>query len=122
MREIKFKIWDIDNKLMIHSAIELKNDSILHRFNLEERTSNNVIWLQFTGLKDVKGVDIYEGDIFQSIENSLGNIIETPKLKYEDSRWILKGKNKNFEYFDYYEADTELCVIGNIHENLELLK
>lgn len=79
---------------------------------------------QFTGLHDKNGKEIYEGDVFKSILNSLGNELINSKLVYEGLRWVLKdsSKNRNFEYLDYYEADTELEVIGNIYENRELLE
>jgi len=77
---------------------------------------------KLTGLKDKKGVDICEFDILKSIYNSIGNLVCTPKLVYEDLRWVLKGTNGNFEYLDYYESYTELLVIGNVYENPELLK
>lgn len=76
---------------------------------------------QFTGEVDEHGAEIYEHDIFESVYNSLGNFVDTPHLVYENLRWVLKGRNRNFEYLDYYEPDTQLSVIGNMFDNPELL-
>ena len=121
MRIIKFRAWDSDNKELIQfEKIRILPDETLVSEIFE---GERYIWIPFIGLHDKNGKEIYEGDIFKSILNSLGNELINPKLVYEELRWVLKdnSKNRNFEYLDYYEADTELEVVGNIYEHSHLI-
>lgn len=107
MREIKFRIWDINARKWLKSF----NTNLLdiHEFNLAKI-------MQYTGLKDKNNKEIYEGDIFHIGSKKILYVVE----------WIdcgLKGrqiKNKSWIGLDYWKDDIE--VIGNIYENSELIK
>jgi len=82
---------------------------------------------QYTGLKDCKGNEIYEGDIVSWTGYRLGGKSITGKpyerynsvVKFVESTWHYRGKKNSLFHIDIYE-DTE--VIGNIYENKDLLE
>jgi len=80
---------------------------------------NNVanIYMQYTGLKDCRGVEIYEGDILGNGKNNK-NIYE---VTFEDGCFdnTLIFEDESYEYF---HNSYQLEVIGNIYENPELIQ
>lgn len=82
--------------------------------------------MQYTGLLDKNGKDVYEGDIVR-FENADGN--HDCETIYEPPRFVFKRKDGAYlqpALFNGIEliniASQQLEVIGNIYENLELLK
>lgn len=71
-------------------------------------------WLQFTGLKDVKGEEIYKGDIVK-YEDRIGYV----QFYSESEGYDYSGWGYSNQQIGEQLQDTE--VIGNIYENFELL-
>ena len=120
MREIKFRAWIENRKLMCDVfSIRFSREG-QYQIYMKDNTGFNwltgAIPLQFTGLKDKNDKEIYEGDIVQHIEKDKG-WYTTQKHKEID---IIKMEhyNKYTQLWSMYEYE----VIGNIYENPELLK
>ena len=140
MREIKFRAWSIredgdgakfgriinlfdlfrDSKLMakmkLHElAYASTDESILGK--------GDITPMQFTGLLDKNGKEIYEGDIIQ-FTTYIGEIVRG-KVYFENCSFKVDIEfNEQIECFDLGDNErvSEIDVIGNIYENKELLK
>ena len=118
MREIKFRAWD--GKELSYSHKDLGNWFLEHD-DMKEL-------MQFTGLKDKNGKEIYEGDIlkfnlyYTIVRNGIVDISDNEDYgSNRISGFYLETYEGRYVHMDsYYLDDTE--VIGNIYENPELLK
>jgi len=136
-REIKFRVWDKEDKRMItheQDFIPLKVTSIgLLRLNPHHVESFWEIMpierfelMQFTGVKDSNGVGIYEGDLFEDLGSDFDYLL--CEWNSTHGHFEINGYFKDHEGEQRIEehalllANTEdLTVIGNIHTNPDLL-
>lgn len=109
-REIKFRVWDKKNVFML----EWKK---IERWWLQtlNELSEEYVFMQFTGLKDCKGKDIYEGDIVEIWK-------ETKTIEWDEHIAGFSWKGATMEqYLMFRKLVAEKAeVIGNIYENPNL--
>jgi len=122
MKEIKFRAWDNqEQKMFFPSRIDFDCDgaTIMCGKNycnddLEfDWFGNSKTLMQYTGLKDKNGVEIYEGDIMVYDKLSPSYYV----VKCIDNSFVLDGNVTFVERLYFKERE----VIGNIYENKELL-
>jgi uncharacterized phage protein (TIGR01671 family) len=118
--EIKFRVWVLKSKQLIQPCYAeiFKDGSFSGGYNY--LNSTECILMQFTGLKDKNGKEIYFGDLMKQERSDI--IYEVVWYK---SAWAIKHKTKNAIWHQEFCNGVRLKfyeVIGNIHENPELIK
>ena len=151
MNEIKFRAYDEEHKLMVysdnqpdgyeweinehHGVICMYYDYIDDDFGGNVCYGEHLPIMQYTGIKDKNGKEIYEGDIlvykFKSYFSG-SNQVAYYIVKYEDGMFCIYVEEFNDNNQKEWVQEDRLCeslikidkleVIGNIYENPELLE
>jgi len=104
-------------------------DLIFHEYtDVEDHFDNDeLVFMQFTGLLDKNGKETYEGDIvtieYKDFEDQTKG--RNAEVYFQDYRacWAVKpGPHTNQDMYVYTKPGNSIEVIGNVHENPELLK
>lgn len=113
MKDIKFRAWIEDKELgNIWAYFGLWDNN----FWIKEKESPV---MQYTGLKDKNGKEIYEGDILKSSFNWI-SVVEYKAPNFIDR--VLVQKSQKYESTHYMHGEENAYeIIGNIYENPDLL-
>lgn len=113
MRQIKFRVFDtFENKMIyddVASYISFNDDGVVNNRNIFGVTHV----MQFTGLHDKNGKEIYEGDIVKYM-GVFGKIDY-----FKDGFWI--NCSTKGAYREIRDNHKHIEIIGNVHENKDLL-
>ena len=110
MREIKFRAWDVERKSWMNEQDAYNEVQEQGRWNPERGQFYKL--MQFTGLYDKNGKEIYEGDIYKWRD-------EIGTITYDNACFNCTAGNGNNEL---YSMVDDIEIIGNIYENPELIK
>ena len=123
MRDIKFRAWDNNEEWMVDDMLlsfdgEILTDDVQPHDTpykeIELADEGRYELMQYTGMKDVNGVEIYEGDILQSEHYFRYQVV------FKGDCWRCEPlKNSGFKN---RFIGRDLKVIGNIYENPDLLE
>lgn len=123
MREIKFRAWDKENEVMIYPKGILFDGRVVNFSCGILEPFEGCELMQYTGLKDKNGKEIYEGDIVETVTAS-GNPFGTiDVVRCQDGGFKLVDVTDSL--LPIYIGDKEVIsieVIGNIYENPELIE
>lgn len=117
----KFRAWDKKRKVMVYGVYPKPDGYIYAQLTPTAETMwLNAEIMQFTGLTDKNGKEIYEGDVIEHWDNKyiVPNFIPLDR-SYEATN-IKDNENGSDDWMSMSNVDWE--VIGNIYENPKLFK
>ncbi|MCU5181557.1 YopX family protein [Bacillus toyonensis] len=128
MREIKFRAWSkAANMFLDITGFETEKGRVYGLFHDGDYIGydkEDIHLMQYTGLKDKNGKEIYEGDIVSRHDGGIHfqeEALAEHVVKWGNFGWIPFEIGEGYQKCVYGEI-YEFIVIGNIYENSELLK
>jgi uncharacterized phage protein (TIGR01671 family) len=126
----KFRAWNIKEKRMLFCDwLEISMDGKIYDMRYHsggEEVTDEYIIMQYTGLKDKNGKEIYEGDIISYPEYprhiAIANTHELPaSVVFSRGKFAVSGKDLYY-WVSEHNGIGIASIIGNIYKNPELLK
>lgn len=151
MRPIKFRVWDkkytimLDPEAFNRNDIWIGGDGSVYEIEewsgysgggkIENNVSDQYILMQYTGLKDKEGGEIYEGDVVTLTKHDEEYVIQgngyldvgiekgwnmQGEVKFLYNCWFIDERDEKGCPLDF-EGEKALKIIGNIYQNKELI-
>lgn len=123
MREIKFRAWNhVVSKMVYQPTLEEDGNTYMHFAYTKEGAFESCQLMQYTGLKDVNGKEIYEGDILaeRDILADGGHPDKLFVAEFDDRGCFIAKEigPPDFALLD----DYDFVIVGNLYEHPELLE
>jgi len=128
MKEIKFRAWDKQKKIETNWKCYDNMFYFMDKYTgvwIRDDEFERFVLLQYTGLKDRNGIEIYEGDIGRwYIAKGNEFILFEVLWIEEEARFMGRYKDEygNYRFISLINSDKGLEIIGNIYEKPELLE
>lgn len=132
MRELKFRVWDKETEQMFTFAeidsIDFTDDFITFRKNNKNSIAEylqdfkNIELMQYTGLQDKNGIEIFEGDIVMHMGSLYTPVYERAIYMAYDVKQFNFNNKEPITQFNCIWRDDGCEIVGNIYENKELLQ
>lgn len=118
-KEIKFRAWDGEDMYIPEIQENEQGENINDWFT----SFRNVTLMQYTGLTDKNGKEIYEGDVVEYLERGMKNCVGIGQVFWDKDGWSVEGfyDGSQDEPGRAFSENAQLEIIGNIWENPELL-
>jgi len=135
-RQIKFRAWDKKNHTMVKvweitwtgfdgeqvDSFFAVNPVVKGEYIIKQKAA---ILMQYTGLKDKNGVDIYEDDIVEITTTGITwgqEYLYIGRVIFSRAAFAVAAINNNKNHIIGFNPNRPVKVIGNIYQNPELLK
>lgn len=112
MRTIKFRGKSLNTGMWVYGDLQCKGKRAFIEYEVDPVTVG-----QYTGFQDKNTIEVYEGDVLTDKFESIGVV------EWQDGCFVVNfGDVDVFQISDCFDDSYQIWVIGNIHDNPELLK
>ena len=115
----KIRAWDKKYNVMVELCIDSINE-LTWSGNYKKDGDYSGL-MQFTGLHDKNGKEVFEGDVLKDDKGQFGQVL------WAHNSWLIEWDERDYQGHRIYNTMTDDCfgygeVVGNVFENPELIK